>query len=111
MGKSFGGMGGMFRQMQKQAQDMQKRMGTVQEDMKQRVYEGTAGGGMVTTMVNGKRELLAVKIDPEVIDPKDASMLEDLVAAAVNAGMKKAEEAYQQEIGKITGGLGLPGMF
>lgn len=105
------GMGGMFRQMQKQAQDMQKRMGALQEELKERVYEGSAGGGMVTAMVNGRRELLAVKIDPEVVDPEDVAMMEDLVTAAVNAGLKKADEAYQEEMGKITGGLGLPGMF
>lgn len=110
MAKGFG-MGGMFRQMQKQAQGMQERMAKIQEDLAQRVYEGTAGGGMVTAHVNGQRQLLAVKISPEVIDPEDAGMLEDLVTAAVTQGLKQAEEAHAEEMSKVTGGLNLPGLF
>ena len=112
MGKGFGGLGGnMLRQMQKQAQGMQKRMADLQKDLKQRVYEGSAGGGMVTAHVNGQRELLAVKISPEVANPDDIEMLEDLVTAAVAQGLKKAEEAQAEEMAKITGGLGIPGLF
>ena len=111
MGKMFGGMGGMFKDMQKQAQNMQKRMSDLQEELKQRVYEGTAGGGMVTAHVNGQRELLAVKISREVVDPDDVEMLEDLVTAAVSAALKKAADAHAEEMGKITGGVGIPGLF
>ena len=112
MSKFMGGLGGgMFKQIQKQAQDMQRRMAELQEDLKQRVYEGTAGGGMVTAHVNGQRELLAVKISPEVVNPEDVEMLEDLVTAAISQGLKKAGDAHSEEMGKVTGGLGLPGMF
>lgn len=112
MSKMFGGLGGgMFKQIQKQAQGMQKRMAELQEEMKQRVYEGAAGGGMVVVHVNGQRELLAVKISPEVVDPSDVEMLEDLVTAAVSQGMKKAADAHAEEMSKLTGGLGIPGMF
>jgi len=111
MGKGISGMGGMFRQMQKQAQGMQKRMAELHEDLKQRVYEGSAGGGMVTAHVNGQRELLAVKISPEVVNPEDVEMLEDLVTAAVSQGLRKAEEAHAEEMSKLTGGIALPGLF
>jgi len=103
MAKGFTGLGGnMFREMQKQAQGMQKRLADLQADLRQRVYEGSAGGGMVVAHVNGQRELLAVKISPEVIDPDDIEMLEDLVTVAVSQGLKKAEEAQAKEMGKIT---------
>ena len=109
--KGFAGMGGMFRQMQKKALGVQRRMAELQEDLKQRVYEGTAGGGAVTANVNGQRELLAVKISPEVVDPDDVEMLEDLIIVAVSQALKKAEEAYVEEMGRITGGLGMPGLM
>jgi DNA-binding YbaB/EbfC family protein len=112
MGKGFGGMGGdMLRQMQKQAHGMQRKLAELQEDLKQRVYEGSAGGGMVTAHVNGQRELLAVKISPEVVDPSDVEMLEDLVTAAVVQALKTAETAQTEAMGKVTGGLGIPGLF
>ena len=111
MAKGFGGMGGMFRDIQKQAEGMQKRLAELQQDLKQRVYEGTAGGGMVKAHVNGQRELLAVKISPEVVDPDDVEMLEDLVTAAVSQALKNAAEAYAQEMAKLTGGISLPGML
>lgn len=108
--KGFAGMGGMFRDVQKKAIGMQKRMAEVQQDLEQRVYEGTAGGGVVTANVNGKRHLLAVKISPEVVDPEDVEMLEDLITAAVSQALEKAEDAYTEEMGKLTGGLGMPGL-
>lgn len=111
MAKGFGGGMGMFRDMQKQAEGMQKRLADLQNDLKQRVYEGTAGGGAVTALVNGQRELLSIKIKPEVVDPEDVEMLEDLVTAAVGQGMKKASDAYAEEMSKITGGFSIPGMF
>jgi len=110
MAKGMGGMGDMFRQMQKQAMGMQRKIAELQEDFKQRVYEGTAGGA-VTAHVNGHRELLAIKIDPAAVDPDDVSMLEDMVAAAVNQAMKQAREAYDSEMAKVSGGLGIPGLM
>ena len=111
MAKGTGGMGAMFREAQKQAMGMQKRMAQVQEDLKQRVYEGTAGGGMVTAHANGHRELLAVKISPEVVGSDDIEMLEDLVTAAVSSALKQAAEDYSAEMTKLTGGLPLPGLL
>jgi len=111
MAKGMGGMGGFFREAQKQAAGLQKRLAQLQEDLKERVYEGTAGGGMVTAHVNGQRELLAVKISPEVVDPEDVEMLEDLVTAAVAQALKQAAEAYAQEMSQMTGGLPIPGLL
>jgi nucleoid-associated protein EbfC len=110
-GGSGGGMGDFLRDAQKQAMDMQRKMGKLQEDMAQRVVEGAAGGGMVKAMVNGKRELVAIKINKEVVDPNDVEMLEDLVTAAISAGMKKAQELYEAEMAKLTGGIKMPGLF
>ena len=97
--------------MMKQAQTMQKKMGQVQEDLAKRVVEGSAGGGMVNVQVSGKQELLNIKIDKEVVDPDDVSMLEDLIIAAVNQGMKNASELAEAEMGKVTGGLNIPGLM
>ena len=110
MGKGRG-MGDMMRDAQKQAQSMQRQLAQLEEDLKQRVVDGAAGGGMVQAFVNGRRELVGVKISPEVVDPEDIDMLEDLITAAVSQALKKAEELYQQEMGRITGGLNIPGLF
>jgi len=110
MMKGFGNMGDMMKQMQKQAVTMQKRAEEIQEDLKERVVEASSGGGMVTVHVNGKQEPLSIKIDPEVVDPNDVQMLEDLVLAAVSQAMKKSQEMYQEEMGKLTGGLNIPGL-
>ena len=95
----------------KQAQQMQDRMEKVQAQLAEQTVEGSAGGGMVTAIANGKNELLRIKIDPEVVDPEDAEMLEDLVVAAVNQAMTKAQEMAASEMSKVTGGMmqGLPG--
>jgi len=90
---------------------MQQEMGRVKEELKQRVVEGSAGGGMVTVHVNGNVEVLAIKIKPEVIDPNEREMLEDLILAAVKQAVEKAQELGQAELGKLTGGLSLPGLF
>jgi DNA-binding YbaB/EbfC family protein len=111
MAKGPGGMGGMFREAQKQAMNLQKRLGQLQQELKERVYEGTSGGGMVTVHVNGQREVLAVKNAPEVVDPEDVEMLEDLVTAAVSQALKQAEEAYKEEMSRLTGGLPIPGLL
>ena len=110
MGKGFGA-GGMFRDMHKQAETMQKRLMELQNDLKERVYEGTAGGGTVTVHVNGQRDILAVKIAREAVDPDEVEMLEDLVKVAVSQAMKKAADAHADAMAKITGGIGIPGMF
>lgn len=108
--KGMGNLGGMMKQMQKQAVDMQKKMGEVQESLKERVIETSSGGGMVTVHVNGRQDLLSVKIDKEVVDPDDVQMLEDLILAAVSQGMKKSQEMYQEEMNKLTGGMNIPGL-
>ena len=101
-----GGMG----QLMKQAQKMQAQLQQAQQDAKVIVVEGSAGGGMVNVAVNGDSQLTAVKIDPQVVDPKDVEMLQDLIVAAVNEGLRQVNEVTEQEMGKITGGLKLPGM-
>lgn len=108
--KGFGNMTEMMKQMQKQAQKMQKQMEDAQRDLKERVIEATSGGGMVTVHMNGKQEILSIKIDPEVVDPEDVQMLEDLILSAVSQALKKSQELYQSEMGKFTGGLNIPGM-
>jgi DNA-binding YbaB/EbfC family protein len=112
MAKGFdaGGLGNMG-DLMKQAQKMQRDMARIQEELKERVVEGSAGGEMVKVLVNGANEVVSVKISPEVVDAEDLEMLEDLVLAAVNQGMKKSKELAQAEMQKVTGGLGLPGMF
>lgn len=103
--------GGMDRaKMMKQVEDMQKRMGRLQEELKERVVEAAAGGGMVTVKVNGAGEIVDLKIDPSVITPDDKGMLEDLVIAAVNEGTKKATRMRESEIQKITG-MAIPGLM
>ncbi|QAR31983.1 YbaB/EbfC family nucleoid-associated protein [Geovibrio thiophilus] len=99
--------------MMKQAQKMQKKIEEAQAEAAQEVVEASAGGGMVTVQVNGKNELLGIKIEKDVVDPEDIEMLQDLVVAAVNEGMGKAQAKMQEKLSKITGNLGinLPGMF
>lgn len=101
------GMGNIM----KQAQQMQQKMQKLQEEMGQRTVEASVGGGMVTVTVNGKSEILQVKIEPQVVDPEDVEMLEDLVVAGVNEALKKAHEMVSEEMGKLTGGLKIPGLF
>ena len=99
--------------MLKQAQKMQEDMTAMQEELETREYDVSAGGGVVNVKINGKKELLSVKISPEVVDPDDIETLEDLIVAAVNEGIKKVEASSSEEMQKITGsmGLGFPGMF
>ena len=99
-----------FGNMMKEAQKLQAQMEKMQEEIGKRTVEATAGGGMVTVQANGKQELLAIKIDPEVINKDDAQMLEDLVIAACNEALRKSRELVQQELGKLTGGLKIPGL-
>jgi DNA-binding YbaB/EbfC family protein len=97
-------------QIMKQAQKMQEQMARVQEELANKTVEATAGGGMVTVTANGKQEILAVNISPEVINPQDSAMLEDLVTAAVNEALRSSRELLQEEMTKITGGLRIPGI-
>lgn len=99
-----------FGNMMKEAQRLQQQMAALQEEVGKRKVEATAGGGMVTVEVNGKQEILSIKIDPEVINKDDAQMLEDLVLAACNEALRKSRELVQQELGKLTGGLKIPGL-
>ena len=109
------GMGGGPSNMQsmlKQAQKMQEEMAEKQAELEEREYDVAAGGGVINVKINGKKEILSVKIDPEVIDPDDAETLEDLIVAAMNEAIKKVEAVSAQEMGKITGSMNLPaGMF
>ncbi len=97
--------------LMKQAQEMQEKLLKMQEELATRTIEASAGGGMVTVTVNGKSEVMSIKIEKEVVDPEDVDMLEDLVAAAVNEALRKAQEMMQEEMSKVTGGLKIPGIF
>ena len=99
-----------FGNMMKEAQRLQQQMMALQEEIGKKKVDATAGGGMVTVEANGKQELLAIKIDPEVINKDDAQMLEDLVLAACNEALRKSRELVQQELGKLTGGMKIPGL-
>ncbi len=99
-----------FGNIMKEAQKLQERLAAMQEEVANRKVEASAGGGMVTVEVNGKQEILSVKIDREVINPGDAQMLEDLILAACNEAIRKSKEMVQQELGKLTGGLKIPGL-
>ena len=105
-----GGKKGM-KDLMKQAKKMQQDLQKAQEEAENMVMEATSGGGMVTVKVNGKNQLLSVKIDPEVVDPEEVDMLEDLVVAAVNEAMKKISIETEQKMSKYTGGLNIPGLF
>lgn len=95
----------------KQAQQMQAKMSRVQQELEKREVEATAGGGMVTAKVNGKQELLTLQIEKDVVDPDDVEMLQDLVMAAVNEAIKQSQKMIQEEMGKVTGGMNIPGLF
>ena len=96
--------------LMKQAQKMQQQMAKIQEEMSSRTVEASAGGGMVTVTANGKQQILSVRIEPQVVDPNDVDMLQDLVAAAVNEALKKAQDMMTEEMSKVTGGLQIPGL-
>ncbi|MGD6819149.1 YbaB/EbfC family nucleoid-associated protein [Metabacillus sp. 84] len=105
-----GGMGNM-QKMMKQMQKMQKDMEKAQEELGEKLIEGSAGGGMVTVIANGNREIVEVKIKEEVVDPEDIEMLQDLVLAATNDALKKVEEMTSQTMGQFTKGMNMPGLF
>ncbi len=95
----------------KQAQQMQAKMARVQQELEKREIEAAAGGGMVTARVNGKQELLSLKIEKDAVDPEDVEMLQDLVMAAVNEAIKQSQKMIQEEMSKVTGGMSIPGLF
>ena len=103
--------GGNMNNMIKQAQKMQQDMLRAQEELENKTVEASVGGGSVTAEANGKKELIRISIKPEAVDPDDVEMLEDLVLAAVNEALRKAEAMASSEMSKITGGMNLPGLF
>ncbi len=105
------GMCGNMQQLARQAQKLQQKMAEMQETLEAREFEASAGGGMVSVKVNGKKELLALTIKPEAVDPDDVAMLEDMVIAAVNEALRDATETTEREMGKLTGGMNMPGLF
>lgn len=98
-----------FNPMQ-QVKALQEKMAKIQEELGTKTVEATAGGGMVTAVVNGRQELISLKIDPQVVDPEDVEMLQDLIVAAVNDGLRKAQELATGEMSKLAGGLKIPGL-
>lgn len=102
---NMGNMGAMMKKVQKLQEDMAK----LQEELKARTLDATAGGGAVKVIINGDKQLQSVKIDPSAVDPEDLEMLEDLIVVAVNEAVKKVDDMMAQEMGKLTGGLKLPG--
>ncbi len=108
------GMGGGAQNMQamlRQAQKMQEDMEALQADLDAREYEVTAGGGMVAVKINGQKEILSIDIQPEIVDPDDIETLSDILVAAVNEAIKRVETTNSEEMGKITKGMNMPGLF
>jgi DNA-binding YbaB/EbfC family protein len=100
-----------FQQLMKRAQEMQQQMAQLQEQLAQRKVEAQSGGGLVTAVVNGHQELVALKIGPQALQGQDVELLEDLIVAAVQEGQKKAAAMAQEAMGQLAGGLNLPGLF
>uniref|UniRef100_A0A7C1J7R1 Nucleoid-associated protein ENQ35_01175 n=1 Tax=Ammonifex degensii TaxID=42838 RepID=A0A7C1J7R1_9THEO len=96
--------------MMKQVQKLQSQIVKLQEELGAKTTEATAGGGVVRAVVNGRQELVALQIKPEAVDPEDVEMLQDIIVAAVNEALRQSREMVAQEMGKLTGGLGLPGL-
>lgn len=106
-----GGMGGNMNNLLKQAQKLQQQMEKMQGELENKSFEVSVGGGAVVAVANGKKQILDIKIKQDVVDPDDVEMLQDLVITAVNEVLRKAEEETTKEMGKVTGGMNLPGMF
>ncbi len=100
-----------MRNLLKQAQQMQEKMQEMQERLREETVEATSGGGKVKAAVNGRSELLSLKLDPEVVDPDDIEMLEDLILGAINEANRMARERMEEEMSRLTGGPGMPGIF
>ena len=103
--------GGNINNLMKQAQKLQKEMAQAQQELEEKEFDASVGGGALVVKVNGKKEVLSINIKEEVVDPDDVEMLEDLVLSAVNEALKKAEEETANKMGKLTGGMNIPGMF
>ena len=97
--------------MMKQAQKLQSKMMELQEELAGKTVEATAGGGMVTVVINGKQEIISLTIDPDVVDRQEIEMLQDLVIAAVNEGIRRAQQIWAEEMKKLTGGMSIPGLI
>ena len=108
--KGFGGGPSNQKDAMRQAQKMQEMFAQVQEELDAREFKASSGGGMVEVTMNGKKELKAIKINPEIVDPEDVEMLEDVIMAAVNEVIKTVEDTSNEEMGKITGNFNLPGL-
>ena len=104
-----GGMPGNMANLMKQAQKMQRQMEEMQKELETKTVEATAGGEAVKVVVNGRKEVVEIELKPEVVDPEDIEMLQDLVMAAINEGLRKADEMVNSQMSTITGGLNLPG--
>jgi len=100
-----------FGNLLKQAQQMHTKIAQLQEEMAGKTVEASSGGGMVNVVMNGKQEILSIKIDPEVVNREEIEMLQDLIAAALNEAIRKSHEMMTEEMKKITGGLSIPGLF
>jgi hypothetical protein len=100
-----------FGNILKQAQQMHAKISQLQEEMAARTVEASSGGGMVSIVMNGKQEVLGIRIDPEVVNREDIDMLQDLIVAAVNEAIRKSQEMMTEEMKKVTGGLNIPGLF
>jgi DNA-binding YbaB/EbfC family protein len=98
----------LLNNLMKQAQQMQERVKKLQEEAANKTVEASSGGGMVTVVANGRQEVLSIKIDPSVVDPKDIEMLQDLVAAAVNEALRKSQELMKDEMSRLASGMGIP---
>ena len=96
--------------MMKQAQQLQTKMMKMQEELAQKTVEGTAGGGMIKAVANGKQQVVSIVIEKEVVDPEDVEMLQDLVLAAVNDALSRSQEMVSGEMSKLTGGMNIPGL-
>lgn len=110
-GRMPAGIPGNMNQMMKQVQKMQRDMERMQQELEERVFEATAGGGAIHVKVTGKKELTEITLDKSIVDPDDVEMLQDLILVAVNEALKTADAETSREMGKITGGMNLPGMF
>ena len=111
MSRGFPGIPGNIQGLMKQAQKLQEQMAKVQEEAEQITCEGTAVGGMVKAVANGKNQLVSIAIDPQVVSASDVEMLQDLILAAVNEGLRKVQEATKSKLAGVTGGMNIPGLF
>ena len=109
--KGMGGGPQNMNAMIRQAQKMQEDMAALQEDLDAREYDISAGGGVVGVKINGKKEILSIDIQPEIVDPDDIETLSDILVAAVNEAIKRVEDTNSEEMSKITGNMGMPGLF